>query len=63
VKPDELALWEALLAGESPRDAAVRLGIPEKRKMYLCEKWSTKGVYEYGVTADLGWRVREALNG
>lgn len=55
MRDDEKQLWEALLAGESPRDAGRRLGIPSKRVIYLCEKWSKQGKYEYGVSADLGW--------
>jgi hypothetical protein len=54
-KPDEAALWAALLAGEWPRDAGARLGIPPKRVLYLCHKWADKNVYDYGVSADLGW--------
>ena len=58
MKPDELALWEALLAGESPRDAGERLGVPPKRVLYLCHKWADQGDYDYGVAADLGWVSR-----
>ena len=54
-KPDELALWAALEAGEWPRDAGHRLGIPPRRVNYLCEKWSRQGIYDYGVVCDLGW--------
>ena len=46
-------------AGEWPRDAAARLGIPEKRKMYICEKWIRQGKYECGVATDLGWAFSE----
>lgn len=27
----------------------------EKRKAYLCEKWTARGWYDYGVTARSGW--------
>lgn len=54
-KPDEVALWAALEQGEWPRYAGQRLGIPRKRVDYLCEKWADKGIYDYGVTCDLGW--------
>lgn len=54
-KPDEAALWAALLAGEWPRDAGARLNIPPNRVRYICLKWSRKGIYDYGVTYDLGW--------
>lgn len=29
--------------------------IHHKRAWYLLEKWSNKGLYDYGVTIDLGW--------
>jgi hypothetical protein len=29
--------------------------IPYKRAWYLLEKWSDRGLYDYGVTSDLGW--------
>lgn len=54
-KPDETNLWNALLAGEWPRDAGRRLGIHDKRVTYLCLKWTKQGTYDYGVCADLGW--------
>lgn len=55
IKPDEINLWEAVVAGETPRAAGVRLGIDSKRVIGLCEKWARQGNYEYGVSADLGW--------
>ena len=58
VKPDELALWEAVMAGEFPRDAGRRLGIPPKRVIRLCEKWTDRGDYDYGTSVDLGWPVK-----
>ena len=58
MKPDEAELWAALLTGEHPRTAGERLGIPPKRVIYLCLKWSRQGVYDYGTSADLGWPRR-----
>jgi hypothetical protein len=55
MKPDALALFRAIATGETPRDAGERLGIHPKRVAALCEKWTSKGHYEYGVTMDLGW--------
>ena len=55
IKADELALWEALLAGEKPRYAAQRLGIHHRRVWWLCRKWSERGMYDWGVVHDLGW--------
>ena len=57
MKPDEQALWDALVAGEWPRDAGRRLGIDRRRVQYLCYKWSRQGKYEWGVSHDLGWIV------
>jgi hypothetical protein len=57
VKPDEAALWAAVVAGEKPRRAGERMGIHPNRVIYLCEKWARKGIYDYGVTADLGWAL------
>lgn len=59
-REDEKALWAALLAGEKPRDAGVRLGIHTRRVEYLCNKWADKGLYEWGVVHDLGWPTANA---
>lgn len=32
-----------------------RLGFPHKQLWYYLEKWSGLGLYDYGVTLDLGW--------
>lgn len=55
MKEDERALLAAALAGERPRYAGERLGIPPNRVRYLCFKWSRRDWYDYGVTYDLGW--------
>ncbi len=41
----------------TPRDLINEKGFPMhyKRAWYLLEKWSEKGWYDYGVSADLGW--------
>ena len=33
--------------------------IHHKRAWYLLEKWSDRGLYDYGVTSDLGWLTDE----
>lgn len=40
-----------------PRELINEPGFPMsyKRAWYLLEKWSGKGLYDYGVTVDLGW--------
>lgn len=55
MKSDESKLWEAVVAGERPRDAGQRLGIHPRRVIYLCEKWARRRTYDYGVSPDLGW--------
>ena len=52
--PDERTLWNAVLLGATPREAGRALNMPTKRVLYLCEKWARRGIYDYGVTADLG---------
>lgn len=54
MKDDERELLKAVLAGENPRAAWNRLGIPCKRALRFFEdKWAR--FYNYGVSADLGW--------
>jgi hypothetical protein len=53
--PDEHQLWIMTKNGERPRDAGRALGIHPARVIYICEKWTRHGIYEYGVCADLGW--------
>lgn len=43
----------------SPRDIGARLGIHRKRVEYLCQKWTDRRWYEYGVSVDLGWLTEE----
>lgn len=57
ISTDEELLWAALLEGEKPREAGARLDIPVNRVRYYCYKWSDKGVYDWGVSHDLGWVV------
>lgn len=59
-KPDAQALWDAISTGlESPRKAGQRLGIHPKRVVALCLKWEARKIYEYGVSADLGWVIHK----
>ena len=39
------------------REVAKELGINEKRAAYLFEKWTDKGIYNYGVSPMAGWLV------
>lgn len=52
---DEEALWAAVVAGETPREAGHRLRIRPGRVEYLCNKWASKHIYNWGVVHDLGW--------
>ena len=42
---------------KTPRDLINEPGfpIPHKQAWYYLEKWVHRGIYEYGVTLDLGW--------
>jgi hypothetical protein len=58
VKPDELQLLQAVAA--KPRSALADacfapIQMPEKRGLYLLQKWADKGWWEYGVTLRSGW--------
>src|SRR4051812_14836404 len=47
--------------GPRPRDIINMPGfpIPYKRAWYYLDKWSGRGWYNYGTTADLGWLTQE----
>lgn len=64
MKPDELELLRAFWAsscgkpyhcGVTLRGLAEQQGMHWKRVQYLAWKWSDRGLYDYGVCADLGW--------
>jgi len=62
MKSDEAALLLALQ--ESKEQCYVRqlvrdLQIPEKRAAYICDKWTAKGWYDYGVSVLAGWLTEE----
>lgn len=42
---------------KTPRDLIneSEFPIPHKQAWYYLGKWFRKGIYEYGVTLDLGW--------
>lgn len=59
IKADEKLLWESFGEGtlyRTPREAGQALGMAEKRWIYLCYKWDEAGLYDYGVSVDLGWK-------
>lgn len=70
MKEDEIAFFKAVAkhcrnTGSTPlfsrilwpRDIINSKGfsVNYKRAWYLLEKWSNKGLYDYGVSLDLGW--------
>ena len=49
---------------EDPNSPHVRqlildMGMSEKRGSYLCEKWTNRGWYDYGVNVLAGWLTGE----
>lgn len=59
-KSEEAMFYELVKQGQitgdrRPRDIIESLPINNKRAHYLLEKWSDKGLYDYGVAIDLGW--------
>ena len=34
---------------------ATKYNVPYKQLLYYLEKWSNRGIYDYGVSLDLGW--------
>ena len=67
-KPDEIALLGCMLlhvkslpGRMTPRLIGIALEIPDRRVVYLCEKWADGDWYDYGVTADLGWLTDEGI--
>lgn len=73
MKPDERAFLAAMQSrgnyggsggtrhGVHARDLISELGIPWKRGAYLCQKWTDKGWYDYGVAVDLGWLTDKGM--
>ena len=43
------------------REVVRELGINENRAAYICEKWTVKGWYDYGVNVLAGWLTPEGL--
>ena len=62
-KPDERLLLKTLQSRDRPyvREVVAELGINPKRAAYICEKWTTRGWYNYGVNVLAGWLEGEGL--
>lgn len=59
-KSEEAMFYQLIkLSGKSPRELINELPINHKRAWYILRKWSGKGIYNYGVTLDLGWIERD----
>jgi hypothetical protein len=63
MKQDEREFMEALRSRHAMRptvrQVAAELGIPRKRAAYICDKWTRKGWYDYGVSVLAGWLTDE----
>lgn len=48
---------------KTPRELINELDFPlsYKRAWYLLEKWCDRGLYEFGVTLDLGWMTEAGM--
>ncbi len=55
MKPDARELLTAIASGERPREAGERIGIHPNRVAALCQKWTRRGYYDYGVSLDMGF--------
>jgi hypothetical protein len=68
MKNDEQELLNAIhdkaRTGENPyvRGIVRELGMNEKRAAYICEKWTKKGWYDWGVSVLAGWLTDAAPN-
>ena len=45
----------------TPRAIAAMLNMNPKRSWYLCQKWTDKGWYDYGVSVDTGWLTPQGV--
>lgn len=67
MKDDEIRFfktcWRLRLTRLSVRDiiSIVQDFIPAKRCYWLLKKWTRFGIYDYGVTLDLGWFCPDAM--
>lgn len=61
-KSEEMMFYFLVKMGEkekvTPREIIKKMPINEKRAHYLLQKWSDKGLYDYGVSLDLGWIIK-----
>ncbi len=56
IKRDEQKLFKLVEhTGKWPRAIAKAIGMHPKRCRYICDKWADKGIYEYGVSVEMGW--------
>ncbi len=44
------------------RQLIIDLDMNEKRAAYICEKWTNKGWYDWGVTVLAGWLTKKGMN-
>lgn len=65
IKPDEIKLLLAISnkGGCDVRSILEEVSkiVPYNRCIYYLNKWSAKGLYDYGVALDLGWLTEEGV--
>lgn len=44
------------------RQLIIDLDMNEKRATYICEKWTNKGWYDWGVNVLAGWLTKKGMN-
>ena len=52
---DEIALWNAIKAGQKAWEAYAALGQNERAACATLEKWERQGCWECGVSTRTGW--------
>lgn len=62
-KDDERLLLKTLQDREKPyvREVVSELGINQNRAAYICQKWTERGWYNYGVNVLAGWLEGDGL--
>lgn len=44
------------------RELILEMDMNEKRAVYILDKWTSKGLYDYGVSILCGWLTAEGMN-
>ena len=63
VKFDEVELANRVIE-KNPYESGLPDGVePTKRVLYILEKWSSRGWWDYGVSIHLGWMTPAGASG